>query len=309
METKKTGLINKRLIYNDFEIEHRVQDTLWTSKMDFHDYYECILCISGNVNFQIEDYTVELPPSSLILLKPNQLHRPILCGLDIPYDRYILYISPAVLDSISTPKSNLADSFQFNRFRPKRLAFPEKEQLVAQFEESFRYILSPDEFGMDILIKSSLIDTLVLICRLFLKPSPEPELPVMRSKLTAYVINYIETHISKSISLDDLSTEVNVSKHHLSHVFKQETNISIYKFILQKRIIQAREFLLQGYYPNNVCFMCGFNDYSNFYRAFLNEYGISPRKYQKLFLHRHQEYACKNGQHYIEQHKNKLASL
>jgi AraC-like DNA-binding protein len=283
METKKTGLINKRLIYSDFEIEHRVQDTYWTSKMDFHDYYECTLCISGNVSFQIEDYTVELPPSSLILLKPNQLHRPILCGLDVPYDRYILYISPAMLDSISTPKSNLVTSFQFNRFRPKRLFFAEKEQLVAQFEKSLRYILSPDEFGMDILIKSSLIDTLVLICRLFLKASPDSKLSVIYSKLTTEVIKYIEAHIHESISLDDLSAEVNVSKHYLSHVFKQETSVSIYKFILQKRIIHAREFLIQGQSPTDICFMCGFNDYSNFYRAFFNEYGISPREYQKYF--------------------------
>jgi AraC-like DNA-binding protein len=281
METKKTSLINKRLIYNDFEIVHRVQDTLWTSKMDFHDCYECTLCISGNVSFQVEDYMVELPPSSLILLKPNQLHRPILCGMDIPYDRYILYISPAMLDSISTPQSNLADSFQFNRFRPKRLSFSEKEQLVARFEESLQYILSPDEFGMDILIKSSLVDTLVLICRLFHKVNPGSELPVIYSKLTAYVINYIETHIHENISLDNLSAEVNVSKHYLSHVFKQETNISIYKFILKKRIIHASELLLLGQSPMDICFMCGFNDYSNFYRAFFNEYGVSPREYQK----------------------------
>ncbi len=285
METRKKSpdLINKCLIYSDFEIEHLVEDTYWVSEMHFHDYYECMLCIGGNVRFQVEDYTVELPPSSLIMLKPNQLHRPILLGLDVPYDRYILRISPAMLDSISTKKSNLADSFQFNRFRPKRLSFSEKQALVTLFEESLKRILSPDEFGTDILIKNSLTETLIMICRLFLKPSPESELSVIRSRLTADVIQYIEARIHENISLSELAAEIHLSKHYLSRVFKQETSTSIYKFILQKRIIRARELLLQGQPPTDIYFQCGFNDYSNFYRAFRNEYGISPREYQKYF--------------------------
>ncbi len=283
MEKKAQDAINKCLICGDYQVEHLVEDQYWESDMHFHDYYECTLFLGGNVSFQVEDYTVDLVPNSLIMLKPNQLHRPIIRNMDAPYDRYMLRFSPALLDSISTPRLNLAACFQSQVFEPKRLPFAEKQELEAQYERLLFRVLSR-EFGSDILAKAALLEAIVVICRLFLKPSPDVAgLSVVRSQLTADVIQYIDGHIHENISLSDLAAEVHLSKHYLSRLFKQETNISIYKFILQKRIIYARELLIKGVSPSDVYFMCGFSDYSNFYRAFRNEYGISPREYQRNY--------------------------
>jgi AraC-like DNA-binding protein len=242
-----------------------------------------MLVINGNVGFQTEDFTMPLLPRTLVLLKPDQLHRPISCNLFTPYERYTLHVKSSILDSISTPSSKLVDAFNFSQISHyKMLAANEMQQLITLFDKTQSLIDSSDYFGKDILIRNSLSELLVLINRLFLKQDISlQDYSRVYSKLTSDVIRYINAHIREKISLEQLSIHTYVNKHYLSHIFKQETGKTIYKFILNKRLTYANKLLLDGESPSEVCFLCGFNDYSNFYRAFYNEYGISPREYQK----------------------------
>ena len=54
---------------------------------------------------------------------------------------------------------------------------------------------------------------------------------------------------------------------------------SVHRYILQKRLIMARQMMASGRPTSEVYQHCGFGDYSNFYRAFRKEYQISPREY------------------------------
>jgi AraC-like DNA-binding protein len=54
---------------------------------------------------------------------------------------------------------------------------------------------------------------------------------------------------------------------------------SIYRYVIFRRLLQARELMSAGEPPGEVYQLCGFGDYANFYRAFKGEYGISPREF------------------------------
>ena len=54
---------------------------------------------------------------------------------------------------------------------------------------------------------------------------------------------------------------------------------SIYRFIQKKRLLVARQLIAQGRRPNEVHSLCGFGDYTGFYRAFKAEYGMTPREF------------------------------
>ena len=49
---------------------------------------------------------------------------------------------------------------------------------------------------------------------------------------------------------------------------------------LQRRLIDAKTRIENGQRLEEVAAQTGFSDYSGFYRAFRNEYGISPRQYR-----------------------------
>ncbi len=62
----------------------------------------------------------------------------------------------------------------------------------------------------------------------------------------------------------------------MSHTFSSQVGTSIYRYILLKRLLAAREQIVGGISPSEASQNCGFPDYANFYRAFRAEYGVSP---------------------------------
>ncbi len=93
------------------------------------------------------------------------------------------------------------------------------------------------------------------------------------------LIYYINTHLKSDLSLDTLADHVYLSKYHLAREFKKSTSFALHQFIHYKRMLTAKQMLRDGVSVTNVCYECGFTDYSNFIRAFKGEFGITPKKY------------------------------
>jgi AraC-like DNA-binding protein len=102
---------------------------------------------------------------------------------------------------------------------------------------------------------------------------------VKKSNLIEHVLEYIGTHIDEDITIDDLSAYTYLSKFHLSREFKKHTGTTLHRYILQKKLIAAKELILRDIPITLVYEQCGFGDYSNFFRAFKNEYGMTPKQY------------------------------
>ncbi|AIF67823.1 AraC family transcriptional regulator [Terribacillus saccharophilus] len=71
-----------------------------------------------------------------------------------------------------------------------------------------------------------------------------------KSRATQYsniineAIGYIQSHILEDLSLQAISTHCNVNPSYLSHLFKKEVGVSTVQFINQKKIEEAKYFLL-----------------------------------------------------------------
>ncbi len=92
-------------------------------------------------------------------------------------------------------------------------------------------------------------------------------------------LDYINEHYPDELSLDLLSAKFFISKYHLSHEFHRLVGTSVYRYIIQKRLVIAKQMLANGVAPTDVYGHCGFGDYANFYRAFKAEYHISPKQF------------------------------
>ena len=82
-----------------------------------------------------------------------------------------------------------------------------------------------------------------------------------------------------SLTLDQLAEQFFISKYHLLRKFDAQVGTTVHRYILQKRLMNAKQLLAGGVPPNEVCQYCGFGDYANFYRAFKAEYNQTPRQY------------------------------
>ena len=58
--------------------------------------------------------------------------------------------------------------------------------------------------------------------------------------------------------------------------------VSVYRYITQRRLIAAKSLIGQKLPLEEISQQVGFSDYSTFYRAFKQEFGISPRQFSQL---------------------------
>ena len=79
--------------------------------------------------------------------------------------------------------------------------------------------------------------------------------------------------------MDALAREIGMSKFHLCKIFKAKTGTTINKYIVTRRIAEAKQLLLRGIPVTETCYLSGFNDLSHFIRTFHNAVGVSPGKY------------------------------
>ena len=90
------------------------------------------------------------------------------------------------------------------------------------------------------------------------------------------VLDYIHRNLCTIRSVEDVAAALFISPSTLSHQFRQRMGISLMKYIRQKRLLMARHMLEQGGKPLEVYTQCGFSEYTTFYKAYVQYFGLSP---------------------------------
>ncbi len=245
-----------------------------------HDFYEVYLFIKGSAEYWIEGRRVTMAPGDLILINPTELHRSVILPEATDYERIVLWINKDFLRSISTDEINLARCFDSslanhtNRIRPSGAALsPIAAKLTSLVEE-----YCSDSWGKSACLQAIFIQFMVELNRL----SETPASKSAKEDEDSFVLNvlkYINENYSEELSLDNLASLFFVSKYHLSHTFRREVGVSVYRYIMLKRLLVAKEMLLSGTSAGETAYACGFGDYAGFWRAFRAEYGISPKEF------------------------------
>lgn len=131
--------------------------------------------------------------------------------------------------------------------------------------------------NVEILIKPlcRMIEYLKMIC-------PETEDEITDNEIVNRAIKFIQRNFYNRISNEDIARVCSCSLSTVCHLFKKYKGISIHKFILNKRILYAKELLrTSNLSVSSVAAKSGFSDYNYFSSKFKGETGISPTDYRK----------------------------
>ncbi len=97
-------------------------------------------------------------------------------------------------------------------------------------------------------------------------------------------IKRIERNFRLDINLDELSSQVGVSKYHLSRVFKRCTGYSPYEYIINYRLSQSKDLLKSTDLPiYEIASKVGFDSSSHFIKQFRKQEGITPLKFREYW--------------------------
>ncbi len=128
---KKVSAFDTRqdMILHSFEIYRYRDSYLNEVALHHHDFYEIYLFLSGNVNYTVESRNYSLMPGDLLIISPQELHRPIITPGKAPYERMVLWVDAAFLDQFSTPQTNIDRSID-TMLRSILLLFVSRKPLI-----------------------------------------------------------------------------------------------------------------------------------------------------------------------------------
>lgn len=278
---KSTQLMKNR----SYEINFYRDKDFKTVSMHSHDFYELYFFIGGAAGYIIENDRYRLMPGDILLISPSNLHQLNISDSSKDYERIVLWLSPRYLSRLSGAGADLRECFGLSSdsrnhlIRNAALSSAVKKELLAL------YSADPNEFAHEIAAEIHIKSALLMICRHVLSQSAgntERFVPEHGSRTVTAALDYINSHLHEEISLDKLAQRLFISKYYLSHIFRKETDTTPYQYIMKKRLILSKRLIETGLAITEVSARCGFSDYTNFFRAFKREYGITPKQYYFL---------------------------
>jgi len=261
---------------------HRdVSDSNAAVSLHSHSFYEILYCCNTcAAEYLMGSERYRLRKGDVIIVPPGVSHRPLLPGeMEIPYQRYVLWVNAEHVNQLiqQFPCSGLE---MISRTGLLRTEGTKWESIGAMFrrgvEESER-----KKPGWEVMVVSNAMQIVMHICRALAEfgiSSPQAEKP----ELLDQVLAYIESHLNEKITLPDVAKRFWVSQSTITQTFRNKMGVSFYRCVTQRRLIAAKTMIAEGIPLEQVALEVGFSDYSSFYRAFKQEYGISPRQYRKL---------------------------
>ena len=97
------------------------------------------------------------------------------------------------------------------------------------------------------------------------------------------ILDYIEANLKTELTPEELAKRAGYSVSHFHRRFSVQMGMPLSAYILTRRLKNALYEIASGYTAIDVVLEYGFETYAGFYKAFVREYGCSPKKYAAIY--------------------------
>ena len=287
-ETIRQMGLDPRNLYQELEMDSPYVDThrdksYSNSNVQFHShiFYELLCCHNtSGAEYLIGTERYKLQKGDIIIVPPGISHRPLLPeNMQEPYIRDVIWISMDFIGLLSETIPEIA-SLHLNSQTLFRTAGTRWEYICDLFRQGVQEAASK-QLGWQTLVLANTATILIHLIRSihdFTSKPPEAEKPEHLDQF----ISYVEKHLSDKITLGETARHFYISESTVTQTFRKKMGISFYRYVTQRRLIASKTLIETGIPLETVAEEVGFTDYSTFFRAFKQEYGISPRQYRKM---------------------------
>ena len=269
------------MLSKDFELFYYNDKHITPLKEHSHKYYEFYFFLGGHVSITIQKKTYTFEKGDMVLLPPGIKHYITIHEPDLPYQRFVFWITP----DFAAELQKISEDYIYLLKHSK-----ENEQYIYHFDtitfntiQSKLFLLSDeiyfDHFGKAVKLSLAVKDLILHLSRIVYE-IVNPQTTKEQQGLFEKILDYINEHLEEELSLDQLAKIFFASKYHIAHLFKEKYGLPIHQYIIKKRLSLCKDALLNNEEITEICLLCGFSDYSSFYRAFKKEYGLSPKQYK-----------------------------
>ncbi len=232
-----------------------------------HEWMEVLLFLSGTGTYLVEGHPYSVCPGDILLLRSAETHK-LMISPETPYERMAIHFAPEFLEAVDPEKTLLAPFLNRPLGQQNLYAAKDHPDLQNAFA-GFRFDSVPD-------IPRNVLGRLLLLLTqiqgIFAEANQAPQ------KVQSPLVDYVNEHLFEDISLSSVSEAFFLSRSQISRSFRQATGTSFWHYVTIKRLLAAQAMLQRGEPAGKACTVCGFSDYSTFYRAYCTHMGHSPRE-------------------------------
>lgn len=249
------------------------------SRLHSHDHYELLYWLTDcGTEYLVGPERYRLQPGDIIFIPPGLSHRPLPpetpSGIS---SRYVLWLSPAFMELFAS-----LFSYPFTEHQSRANLLRTGGTRWEHLGELFRRGVEESERradGWEAAVVGNTVTLLTAIKRAT-NDRTAHAMAAEKPELLDRIAAYVEGNYDRPITIAELSRRFFVSSSTVSHLFQQKLGVSFYRYVTQRRLIAAKTLMGQGMDLKTVALRTGFRDYSGFYRAFRQEFGLSPRQYR-----------------------------
>lgn len=268
------------MLRSDFEAFYYSDSEMRPVPAHQHSFYELLLLLEGDVTYMIGDEAYSLLPGDLLILPGEVPHHPVF-GEKGRYRRVVLWLTADFVRSLPGGQE-LAGTLGMNDDEQKgrlyRFHATDGDALAEcamSIAEELRY-----EHPMGDTMSTLLVTRLlILIQRMAVSAAGQEAGETSSLQRIRDVASYIDENLHRDLTLDAIADHFFFSKFYLSRLFKRHMNMTPHAYITERRLLLAKQLLAEGIPPTEVFRLCGYSDYSVFYRSFKKFYGIAPAKF------------------------------
>jgi AraC-like DNA-binding protein len=257
-----------------------------------HEFFQIFANLAGHAPHLIAGRRLECAPRSLVFVLPYRVHlAPI-----APGQRYqIINFASNFLRSdfrLSSLEMEEASLAQYPELAP----FLYEGDIDFRFEEEeFAYLCTLLErlqalqqrrtLGTTERIRGTLLELIGLATEKYatqLESLAERRVLLQRhTDALKRVLKFIDEHLSRDISLNDVAEAAFLSPSYLSQLLKKETGLAFVQWLTARRMDRARELLVHsGERISSIAHAVGFPDEAYFTRRFRQRFDTSPSAYR-----------------------------
>lgn len=264
--------------YKDENIQYSRSVSYGTGEDEFilhnHALYELELYLSGDVVYMVDGVRYAIEPGSLLLIAPTVPHR-LFINSDTTFERHIFYFSYIGNQSpTSMMLKQCLPSIDEKRMGSIYYS-PDQVRDLIPLAEEINKCASSENKTLNNLVPAF---TQAMLAKLIIKVNEQK--PTMFSigedRTMDAVKDYLISNMRENLSLQEIADHFHLSKDYCNRLFHKTTGMSIIQFVKYNRILMARQLLADGVPATEAARQVGFDDYSNFYRAYKMTTGRTP---------------------------------
>lgn len=235
----------------------------------WHPNVEILFVTSGEGTCMIGSELCEMRPGNLVIVNSNFPHAIRSDDEFVKYDCLIVDTEFCTQNGLPTEKL---------RFEP----LVTSEKAVALYQDIVREIAS-DSLFHQAGIRVATLNLMLYLSRNHLDDANQGQIrPSAANENIKLAIGYIKSHIDQKLTLDEIASEVGLSKYYFLREFKNATTMTPVEYINSVRCENAKKLLLKKKYPiHEIAQKCGFTNDSYFSKVFRHHTGLLPSEFVK----------------------------